>query len=132
MKRIWIAMLMMTTVFVVSGCQTQPKKQSEMAQPALTNQQLINLYSQGVKMRWNTIKGYSGTSEYNPDGTGVVEWGKGDHKGQWRISGSTVCTRWEEVREGREKCFSLIEVAPEKYNYYDVNGVYDGDGTIIH
>jgi hypothetical protein len=132
MRRIGIVMLMITTFFVISGCQSQPKKLSEMAQPALINQQLISLYSQEVKMRWRTVRGGSGTTEYNPDGTGIVEWGKGDHAGQWRISGNNVCTQWEGVREGREKCFSLIEVAPGKYNYYDVNGIYDGVGTVIH
>lgn len=132
MKRIGIAILMVATAFVVIGCQTQPKKQSEMIQPALTNQQLINLYSQSLEMRWSTPKGYTGTSEYEPNGTGIVEWGKGDHAGQWRISGNTVCTQWEGVREGREKCFRLVEVAPGKYNYYDVNGIYEGDGVVIH
>ena len=127
-----MAVLMITTFFVVSGCQTQPKKQSEMAQPALTNQQLTDMYSQRLEMRWSTVKGYSGTSEYNPDGTGIVEWGKGDHAGQWRISGNTVCTQWEGIRDGREKCFRLIEVAPGKYNYYDINGAYDGEGVITH
>lgn len=99
--------------------------------PALTNQQLMTLHSQKLKIRWNTVRGSSGTTMYNPDGTGIVEWGKGDHKGQWRIVENSVCARWEGVREGAEKCFSFIETAPGKYNYYNEDGSLDGSSTII-
>ncbi|WP_372738147.1 hypothetical protein [Neptunomonas sp.] len=131
MKKTWMTVLVITTFFVISGCQTQPKKQSEMAQPALTNQQLMTLYSEERKVRWNTVRGSSGTTIYNPDGTGVVEWGKGDHQGQWRIVENFVCTRWEGVRDGAEKCFSFIETAPGKYNAYNEDGSFEGDNTII-
>ena len=131
MKKIGMAVLMITTFFVVSGCQTQPKKQSEMAQPALTNQQLMALHSEKRKVRWDTVRGSSGTIIYNLDGTGVIEWGKGDHKGQWRIVENAVCSRWDGVREGAEKCFSYIETAPGKYNIYNKDGGYEGSNTVI-
>ena len=119
-----------TCFFVLSGCQTQQKKMSELNLPSLTSEQLTMLFDTSIEVEWQTNKSF-GNTKYHPDGTGVVNWGEGDHAGNWRILDNSICTRWEGVRNAQEKCFKWVESAPSVYENYNIDGGWEGRSKLV-
>lgn len=113
------------------GCQSQQQKPlSEVGKAPMTTAQLEALYQPGVSLKWETSRG-SGVSHYKPDGSGTIDWGKGVRSGQWRIVNHMVCTRWDGVRSGAEKCYQVIQAADGQLISYDSQGNWAGTSQII-
>lgn len=75
------------------------------------------LYSKGVTMDMTWTKsglgwlppgpGANGKVTFRPGGSASLDVGGRSDKGSWRISGDSVCTKWEKTDGGRERCFTV-------------------------
>ena len=68
----------------------------------------------GKNCTW--IKGKSGGSvSYAADGQAFAESQGGPHLGNWRLSGNQICDKYNDMRKGKEACFTFDEVSPGNY-----------------
>ena len=60
--------------------------------------------------------GATGWGEYKENGDART-WmaNKWEAKGQWWATNQGTCTRYRKFRKGRTNCFTLTEVAPNKF-----------------
>lgn len=79
----------------------------------------------GKRVSWVTNDGYKGTTKYSKNGTAKVSIKspkKFQDQGKWRTKGNKICNKWEQIREGKEKCFTL--------KYTDKKGVFTSDAAV--
>jgi hypothetical protein len=68
----------------------------------------------GKNCTW--IKGKSGGSvSYSASGLAFAEREDGPHLGNWRLSGNQICDKYNDMRQGKEACFTFDEVSPGTY-----------------
>ena len=80
-------------------------------------------------MRWTTAAGTSGTGTFALDGSAVLAWTGGGAKGTWRINGDSYCTRYPDIRHGKENCFTLYRTHPHQYSLFFPDGSLDATVT---
>jgi hypothetical protein len=65
----------------------------------------------GTEIRWWEDGGWRrGSLWLDPDGTAEItleEPGEAADRGVWRLAGNRLCTAWEGLRGGAEKCYTV-------------------------
>ena len=113
-----IIMLPAVVFLSLIGCQTtaqetaeQKTAEQEWAESGavlLSTDQLKGLYT-GSKISWADNSYGSGTASYNEDGTASAAWDTGSTVGTWRVLNGMLCTKWVDVRPGRETCYHVYD-----------------------
>lgn len=119
MKHTLIAVAAAAALLSLSACKTAEEGLRETGAVQITGAQLEERYAGDSQWAWTTAT-HTGTTTYNADGSGVVDWGTGNSKGTWRIKGDQICTSWE-FRGGKERCNRVYRLAPGKYRLIDVD-----------
>ncbi len=117
--------LIATAIFgiLIAGCSKGPGNEFVRAlrvaslSASLDEASLKTLYSKGVTMDMTWTKagmgwlppgpGAMGKFTFRPDGSASLDMGKRNDKGSWRISGDSICTKWEKTDGGWERCFTV-------------------------
>jgi hypothetical protein len=60
-------------------------------------------------------KSGKGTSVYNADGSASIVFKGKPSNGKWRVKGSSICTAWENIRDGKEGCFTVQALGGNKF-----------------
>ncbi len=79
----------------------------------MTGAQLKKAFT-GTSMTF-TGKSGNGTSVYNADGSASIVFKGKPSKGKWRVKGSSICTAWDNIRDGKEGCFTVEALGGNKY-----------------
>ena len=52
---------------------------------------------------------------YQPNGSATLKSAKRDEQGNWRVTNNLYCSSWDNLRDGKESCFSFARVSPDLY-----------------
>ena len=114
---------------LLSGCATTEQSLQKRGLSPLTHNQLQMLMSRTRTSRWTTASGVSGSGTFAQDGNVELAWNGGGTKGTWRISGSTLCTTYPDIRGGKETCFTAYRTKPNQYSWFFPDGSLDATIT---
>ena len=109
-------------MLLLSGCATNARSLQERGLSALNHSQLEKLMSRTRTARWTTATGASGTATYFQDGRAEVDWNGGGAEGTWRIKANTLCTKYLDIREGKETCFTGYRTQANVYQWFFPDG----------
>ncbi len=73
----------------------------------------------GFTMFATTARGRSIVVFYASDGAQAIDYGSGADVGEWRIEGDSLCTRWDRIRAGAERCIRIRREDGEYAYYHD-------------
>ena len=102
----------------IAGCAAGP---SGPETPAISAEEMRELYSEPRDIAWRATGGASGKAFSEPDGSLIGEFPSGREQGTWRIDGNEICTTYESLRGGRESCFTYHAVGDRVYEQYSGN-----------
>ncbi len=132
MNRICIPTVL-TVALLAAGCQSQQQKPTAEVPTGpelLSGQQLSVLFQNGLNTKWRT-KRANGTTVYRADGSSMMQWAEHRTTGSWRLKDNSVCTRWQGIRNGNERCFQWAEVGSGKYEVYNLDGSWAGVNELM-
>lgn len=130
MKRIIVvSSLLCAAVSLLPGCATTAQDLQKQGLSPLTHGQLEMLMSRTRTMRWTTATGTSGTGTFALDGSAELAWTGGGAKGTWRINGNAYCTKYPDIRHGKENCFTFYRTRPHQYSLFFPDGSLDATVT---
>ncbi len=95
----------------IAGCATTTTSEQlrEQGHEPLTSSELQRLFDRGATQQWSA-GGNSGTTEYMPDGSATIKAGSFETEGSWRITDDQLCTRYNDLDDGEERCLTIFEV----------------------
>ena len=130
MKRTFLAIgLLCVAVLLLPGCAATAQSLQKEGLSPLTHSQLEMLMSRTRTSRWTTATGVSGTGRFAKDGSVELAWTGGGTKGTWRISDSSLCTKYPDIRDGKETCFTAYRTHPNQYSWFFPDGSLDATIT---
>lgn len=88
------------------------------------------LGGKAVRYRWTAAGGAKGQAIVT-DGSAIrLIWATGAVNGRIRFSETGYCSRYRDVREGREDCYRMYRVGPRAYEVFREDGQYSGSIVI--
>ncbi len=125
MRKIGGLLLIIGFVFALQSCGVYEKKLQESGAKLLSQNELVQMFSSSQTASFVTPKGYTGTLHYFPNGKQTVEYSEGNDEGEYRIENGMLCSKWKEIRNGREKCVKIYKVGDKKYEGVTTDGAQD-------
>ncbi len=84
-----------------------------------------------VRYRWTTAQGASGNAILDGKGAVRLFWETGAVNGRIRFTETGYCTRYRNVRDGKEDCYRLYRTARDEYRVFRADGRFAGTITIL-
>jgi len=129
MRKVCWLLVIIGFIFTLQSCGVYEKKLQESGAKLLSQNELVQLFNSPQTARFVTPKGYTGTLRYFPNGKQTVEYSDGNDEGKYRIENGMLCSKWKEIRNGREKCVKIYKVGDKKYEGVTADG--SRDATLI-
>jgi hypothetical protein len=123
--------LVLILVGTLCGCATTEQSLRAKGLTPLTQRDLEERFSKGVKVRFDNNTGGRGVASYKPDGTAQVEFPGGADTGKWRVKDSKICVTWTKLRNGEEGCFITYKTGPKEYTSFTADGTLNATSTDI-
>lgn len=119
-------MAALLSLLLVVGCvQSAKQKKLELGATPLGDQEFQALFSKPLSGSFVSPRGTT-LVQYMPDGTQKMQYSKGSDTGEWRIANGEQCSKWKNLRKGKEKCTTWFEIGMGKYEVYNPDGSKNG------
>ncbi|MGE0311342.1 MAG: hypothetical protein AB7P21_06955 [Lautropia sp.] len=96
---------------------------------ALSGAQARAVLGGPVRYRWTTAQGAKGNAILDGKGAVRLFWETGAVNGRIRFNENGYCTRYRNVRDGKEDCYRLYRIGADEYRVFRVDGRFSG--TIV-
>lgn len=100
---------------LLSGCMTVEQQMIEDGYQPLTTQELNELFSKPVNIRWTLRNMQQGNVELTPDKAAKIIHAGGVDYGTWAAEDDRFCISWERFRGGGKECNTLFKVGDNKF-----------------
>ncbi|KKL50043.1 hypothetical protein LCGC14_2309430, partial [marine sediment metagenome] len=111
MKKVFLFVALLGFIAMFISCAAVNEKTLKESGAKLLNQQdLIEFFK---VERVGSVKNKQGRSAevyYFPDGTHTLKWPGGGDEGKYRLENGQFCSKWRDIRGGKEKCFRLYRI----------------------
>lgn len=108
--------VLISCVFVLlSGCMTVEQQMIDDGYKPLTTQELNELFSKPVTMRWTLRNMEQGDVELLPDKAAKITHAGGIDYGTWAAEDDRLCISWERFRGGGKECNTLFKIGENKF-----------------
>ena len=99
----------------LSGCMTVEQQMIDDGYKSLSTQELNELFSKSVNMRWTLRNMEQGNVELVPDKTAKITHAGGIDYGVWAAEDDRLCIRWERFRGGGKECNTFFKIGDNKF-----------------
>ena len=125
-----IALAACTSAFLAPDLATEAGVKQAGGEP-LAGPQSRAVLGRVVRYRWTTARGAQGYALL--DGKGAIRtfWETDAVNGRIRFTETGYCTRYRNVRNGKEDCYRLYRMAANEYRVFREDGQFSGTITIL-
>ena len=116
--------LISSFLLVLSGCVTAEQKMLDDGYKPLTNQQLNELFSTPLTMRWTLQSMDQGNVEMSPDKTAKITHSGGVDYGTWETENDRLCISWDRFRGGGKECNTFFKLEEKKFRVFRPTGQF--------
>lgn len=121
-SRLHVPMTAIATLMLGGCAGLAPQDLTNDGYQAVDGAELQALHDGGVTTEWSNPRGVSGTTEFRPDGSATVDAPERAFEGEWEIRGDEICTRYDGLNGGDERCYTVYGKAGEPFEWF-----VDGD-----
>ena len=126
-----LSCIIIMSLLFLGGCVTAKQKLLDSGMTPLAEADFQTLFAVPLKGDYRSIKqGGIVSTEFLPDGTEKMVSSKISDEGTWRIVNGEQCSKWNNLRGGREACFTWFKVADGVYDIFDASGAKAGTLTV--
>ena len=100
---------------LLSGCATKEQQMIDDGYKPLTTQELNELFSKPVNLRWTLRDMEQGNVELSPDKAATITHAGGVDYGTWAAEDDRLCISWDRFRGGGEECNTLFKIEKNKF-----------------
>ena len=113
-----IALVLALTGLGLAGCETADQKliaagKTPMSGPEI-QRLLASATTRGTHETWTDF-----TIQHLPGGRMTINWTSGSNSGSdtgiWRVKGDKSCTKWGEILDGVERCWTIYKIRDNQY-----------------
>jgi len=128
MKKVFLFITLLVFAMVLISCALNEKKLQDSGAKLLNQQDLMDLFKVERVGRGKTSRG-SFKIFYFPDKTQIITWQGGGDEGKYRIENGEICSKWNTIRDGAEKCARMYHIEGNKYESVYLDGSHAGSMT---
>ena len=99
----------------LSGCMSLEQRMIEDGYKPLTTQELNELFSKHVTMRWTLRNMKQGDAELSPDKKAKLSHAGGIDYGTWSAEDDKLCINWDRFRGGLKECNTWFKIGENKF-----------------
>jgi len=100
---------------LLSGCVTVEQQMIDDGYKPVTTQELNELFSKPVNMRWTLRNMEQGNVELDPDKNAKITHAGGIDYGTWAAENDRLCISWDRFRGGGKECNTLFKIGESKF-----------------
>ena len=115
MKTLIGFLLLFAFVLFAQGCATPEQQMKDSGAELLTQSELEELFSVDRTARIVANKGTTVTVSYSPGGSQKVTYAGGSDEGSYRFDNGMFCSKWNKIRDGKEKCGRFYKIDENEY-----------------
>ncbi len=117
-----IALVLALTGLGLAGCETADQKLIAAGKTPMSGPEIQRLWTSGATVRGTHETWTEFTIRHFPDGRATLSWSydsnSGSSEGTWRVKGDKSCKKWDEVRDGAERCWTIYKIGDNKYQSF--------------
>ena len=100
---------------LLSGCVTVEQQMIDDGYKPVTTQELNELFSKPVNIRWTLRNMEQGNVELGPDKNAKITHAGGIDYGTWAAENDRLCISWDRFRGGGKECNTLFKIGENKF-----------------
>jgi hypothetical protein len=132
MKSRFFGAVLAAAFMALGGCATTEQSLRERRLSPLTQSELEALYARTRTIRGTRADGLAVTGTYTQDGVAKLDWGRGADEGSWRITEGKFCTKYQVIRDGAERCFTIYKTGENEYKSFFPDGTFNGTASFTN
>ena len=132
MKDLFFGAILATAFLTLIGCATTEQSLRARGLSPLSQGELEALYARTRTIRGSSPDGLGLTGTYTQEGGARLDWGRGAAAGSWRIAEGKFCTKYQGIRNGEERCFTIYKTGENEYKAFLPDGTFNGTTSFIN
>ncbi len=121
-KPTMIALFLALTGLVLAGCETADQKLIAAGKTPMSGPEIQRLWASGATVRGAHETWTEFTIRHFPDGKATLNWttlyNTGSSEGTWRVKGDKSCKKWDNIRDGDERCWTIYKIGENEYQSF--------------
>ena len=85
---------------------------------------LQEIYGPGATFDYSWASGEEGSIVFDKSGSASIQYGEKKDSGTWNIEDKMLCTTWQELGAGEERCYTVYRkwIKKEKFRLFNADG----------